>query len=183
MSNKEFEFGESYQEENQSMDAPILENYQDTNGMGQPGINPNNMNQPPYLDLNDPASFATGGNNQPTQPYIPQYNNQPRNKPNFDLKKNADLGSKISNLMEMADGITPDTDLSGNPVTGGGGGNPERYAIGVAIKAFHDAIKMLKSVEYWIPSGKEEYTNQLKKVSQPISKALEAYVGKIESLR
>lgn len=57
------------------------------------------------------------------------------------------------------------------------------YAISVALKSLNDAIKVLKDVDYWIPTQHERYTAQLKKIGHPIVNALSVYVEKIEKLK
>jgi len=177
---EEFKFGESYQEKPQEANqAPKMENYNPNDGLGQPGVDPNNIPQPQFLDLNNPQNFSNVGNNpQQQQPYMPQYQvpQQPTG-PNFEgIKDKAGMGSKINSIMEMGDKIDVDVNTGDSAVNSG------KYGITKAVSSLHEAIKMLKDIDYWIPKGKEEYAPQLKKISQPITKALEAYVSKVESL-
>lgn len=174
---EEFQFGDSFQEEQQRIKPPKMESYQPEDGMGMPGIdNPNSIPQPQFLDLDNPQTFTGGqqGNNSnaqfaqamngfvpPQQPYL-QKNEQTK-----------DIGSKINNIFEAINNIEPEDKHGAN----------ESYAIGKAITTLHEAIKILDGIDYWIPKGKEGYISQLKQISIPIKKALSAYVGKVEQLK
>lgn len=63
------------------------------------------------------------------------------------------------------------------------GSDNEEYAVGVAIESIHSAIKVLKDVEYWIPTTHEGLTPKLKEIGSPIVRALSAYAEKIDQLK
>ena len=178
----EFKFGESFQDKDQEInEAPKLEDYDANDGLGQPGIDPNNIPQPSFLDVNNPASYQQPQQPQ-QQPFMPQY--QIPTGPNFEaVKKNGKgIVSQISNIMEVGNNMTPNTDGQGNVLEGNAIPNNSQ-SIGIAIKSLNDAIKVLEGVEYWIPAGKEEYVDQLKQIAVPILKALKPYANKVEQLR
>jgi len=63
-----------------------------------------------------------------------------------------------------------------------GNGDNERFALNKALTAFNDAINMLDNVDMWLPTGREHLANQLKPISAPISKALKAYLNKVQNM-
>lgn len=160
---------ESYEETPQQMDmAPQIESYDpaDDDIPYIPGMGTPKTNKPPqFVDLSNPASYS---NIQP--------NGAPQNEsvaPVPEYKKGLTV-DKVRNMMDTMSDLTADTDSDGS--------NVQKYAFGVAIKSLYDAIKMLKEVDYWIPEGKQGYTESLKKIATPIVQALDAYVKKIEML-
>jgi hypothetical protein len=91
-------------------------------------------------------------------------------EPNYgEAEKNKE---KCDNLLSKIQNVLPDATY-----------NIREYSTDKAIKILHDAIQMLKDIEYWIPEGKEEYINPFKKIAEPIVKALNAYVNKVEELK
>jgi hypothetical protein len=139
------------------------------------------QNTPPaYIDINNIQSYSARSQ--------PQKRNQPNAYKNYALNEGGGAPvfdaspekaeqnlNKMTDILKKVNGQIEQTDPDDV--------NLKQYAIGVAIKSMRDAIRMLQEVDYWIPTGKEEYANKLKVIGSPIAKALNAYVNKVETLK
>lgn len=159
--------------------APTLEGYdpskydddEDVSQVMQPTIKKHQ-----YLDLSDPSKLARPEGQPVTQPQYtqPQYAQEPYTA-GPDIHNAEAKFEKLSSIMDKVNAVAGMVDADGN--------STQKFAISVAIKSLHDAIRMFEEVDYWIPQGKEMYVGKLKQIAAPIVKALKAYVSSIEKLK
>ena len=145
-------------------------------GGRNPYANPNQQQYRPinqgFVDVNNIQNFSN--QHQNPQQHFQQQMYEATQEPGIDYRtagKNVELMSGALDAFNSVDRSTS------------AGSDNEVYAIGVAIKSIQDAIKVLRDVEYWIPSTHERLAPQLKKVGTPIVKAVAAYAEKIEQLK
>lgn len=125
-----------------------------------------------FVDVNNIQNFV--GQQGQAQSYQPQMYEAASQEPGIDYgqaSKNIGEMANVIDIFNTVDQSTPDHS------------DNETYAISVALKTLSDAIKVLKDVDYWIPAQHERHTLQLKKVGQPIVRALSVYVEKIEKMK
>jgi len=162
--------------------APTLEGYNphefddddDISQVMQP-----NIRKPQFLDLSDPSKLARpevsqGGYPQPQRQQQPLYTQEPYTA-GPDIQNAEAKFEKLNSIMDKVNAVAGMVDADGN--------STQKFAISVAIKSLHDAIRMFEEVDYWIPQGKEMYVGKLKQIAAPIVKALKAYVSSIEKLK
>lgn len=148
---------------------------------GQPYQQPYQQQQVPiqkgYVDVNNIQNFSNPQGQQQGQ-QNPQYQQQMHEaaaqEPGLDYGKASQNIGEMSNVMDSFNTVDKST---------ANHNDTELYAISVAIKTLSDAIKVLKDVDYWIPTQHERHAPQLKKVGQPIVKALSIYADKIGKMK
>lgn len=192
MNNQQFYYqqGESYNEEYQQYvdSTPEMESYDPSlddsdlpympsmGGVNQYQAYQQHAQRPNpsqgFIDLSNPQSYAVM-NEAPMQNPIPAMMQSPQDvRPNFGgAQTNM---SMLSGVLSKIGNIVDESDPQGKSV--------KNYATAVAIKNLKTACQMLKEVDLWIPEGKEEYAPKLKKIAQPITQALDAYIQKINEL-
>ena len=186
MAKKKVEYipGESFEEEPQQFanGSPVMEGYNpaDSDLPYIPAMpSQQHIKQPQFIDLNNPESFARVERQNPQQPQQANPYTAYKTGPNGEIRPNLENASQnkeqLGSIFDEINGIASTSTIDGSDV--------KSYATGIAIKTMYDAIKILNEVDYWIPEGKEQYTEPLKRVSASIIKALQAYVSKIEQLK
>jgi hypothetical protein len=177
MDMNKFEPSEVYEEKPQRVvKQPILEDYNPDDDElpfipGLPKHQTSNVNAPPqFLDMSNPGQYSVMNNPKPKPVQESFVDEEAAKKPNFgQAEKNKE---KYGDMLKNIQDILPDAKY-----------NTNGYSTEKALKILHDSIQMLKDIEYWIPEGKEEYINPLKKIAEPIVRALSAYVDKVEQLK
>lgn len=186
--------GEAFTEANQEIGtkAPSLDEYDPyefNDDVAQMQQQHTQMRPPQFLDLSDPSKIARTENQQvPPQGYpqqgYPHQGQYPHNRqmpiqevvePAPDLFNANTRLDELTSIMDKVNAVSQGVDAEGR--------STQQFAIGVALKALRDSVKMLEEIDYWIPQGKEKYTPQLKKIAAPIVKALTAYIGTIDKLK
>lgn len=167
----------------QTPNQPSMEDYNpdDVDLPYIPSMQSVQQNTPPaYIDINNIQSYSARSQPQKRNqgnPYKQYALNEGGGEPVFDVSRETaeENLNKMTDILKKVNGQIEQTDADSKDL--------KQYAIGVAIKSMRDAIRMLQEVDYWIPSGKEEYASKLKAIGNPIAKALTAYVNKVETLK